>query len=80
MSEKRTTVSADADDLATIEYEAHRRGVPVSRVLREAVMEYAAQIRTTRKPRFGVAQGGEGVAQASVDDEDAPHRAQFDER
>lgn len=71
---KRTTVSADEDDLATLEREAQRRGVPLSRMLREAVMEYAAEIRSANRPRFGYASGDPGLSQESVDDEQAPYR------
>ncbi|MCB9483025.1 MAG: CopG family transcriptional regulator [Dehalococcoidia bacterium] len=71
---KRTTVSAEEDDLATLEREAKRRGVSLSLMLREAVMEYAAEIREANRPRFGYTSGPEDVAQESVDDEDAPYR------
>jgi hypothetical protein len=43
-------------------------------MLREAVAEYAAEVRTRHKPRFGIARGGPDLAQLSVDDEDAPYR------
>jgi hypothetical protein len=69
---KRTTVSADSDDMAVIEYEAKRRGVSVTFVLREAVAVYAAEVRTARRPSFGIGHGGPDLAQASVDDEEAP--------
>ena len=69
---KRTTVSADSDDLAILEYEAKRRGVSLTQVLREALAEYAAEVRAARKPSFGIAHGDPGLSQASVDDEVAP--------
>jgi hypothetical protein len=69
---KRTTVSADSDDMAVIEYEAKRRGVSVTLVLREAVTEYAAGIRTTRMPSFGIGHGGPDLSQETVDDEVSP--------
>jgi hypothetical protein len=69
---KRTTVSADPDDLAILEYEAKRRGVSLTHVLREAVAQYAAEVRTARKPSFGIGRGDPGLSQASVDDEVAP--------
>ncbi len=71
---KRTTVSADPDDLAVLEGEAKRRGVSLSHMLREAVAEYAAEVRSEKKPRFGIAHGPADLAQQSVDDEDAPAR------
>ena len=73
---KRTTVSADPDDLTTLEYEAKRRGVSLTHVLREAVAQYAAQVRTARKPHFGIGRGGPDLSQASVDDEEAPYRTE----
>lgn len=73
---KRTTVSAYPDDLATLEYEAKRRGVSLTQVLREAVAEYAAGLRSARRPSFGIARGGPDLAQASVDDEEAPFRTE----
>lgn len=74
---KRTTVSADPDDLATLEYEAKRRGVSLTLVLREAVAEYAAEVRSARKPSFGIGRGGPDLSQASVDDEEAPYRTEM---
>lgn len=71
---KRTTVSADEDDLATLEREAQRRGVPLARMLREAVVEYAAEIRAANRPRFGYTSGPGNLSQESADDEDAPYR------
>jgi ribbon-helix-helix CopG family protein len=77
---RRTTVSADRDDLATLEYEAKRRGVSLTHILREAVAEYAAGVRTARKPSFGIGRGGPDLAQASVDDEEAPYRTEPSDR
>jgi len=70
---KRTTVSAEEDDLAILEREAKRRGVSLSLMLREAVAEYAAEVRQANKPRFGYASGPSNLAQESADDEDAPY-------
>lgn len=77
---KRTTVSARPDDLAILEREAKRRGVSLSHVLREAVAEYAADLRTSRMPRFGVVMASSGLAQETVDDEGAPMRARARKR
>jgi hypothetical protein len=74
---KRTTVSADPDDMAVIEYEAKRRGVSLTLVLREAVAVYAAEVRSSHLPHFGIGRGDPGLSQASVDDEDAPFRDRF---
>lgn len=76
---KRTTVSADPNDLELLEYEAKRRGVSLNHVLREAVAEYARELRTARKPRFGIGRGGADLSQASVDDKYAPFRTERDD-
>jgi hypothetical protein len=44
----------------------------MARLLREAVAEYAAELRTSRRPSFGIARGDPGLSQASVDDEVSP--------
>jgi hypothetical protein len=69
---KRTTVAADPHDLEILEYEARRRGVSLTRVLREAVAEYAAGVRTSRMPSFGIGHGGPNLSQETVDDELSP--------
>ncbi len=73
---RRTTVTAEADDLVLLEDEARRRGVSLSAVLREAVAEKAAEVRRTRpRPRFGIVRSGHGgLADLSWMDEDAPFR------
>ena len=40
---RRTTLAADADDLAVLEGEARRRGVSLAQVLRETVAEIHKQ-------------------------------------
>ena len=72
MSVRRTTVTADADDLAVLEAEARRRGVPLSQVLREAVARQAEALRTERRPRFGVGRCDPGLSMTSVEDEASP--------
>jgi hypothetical protein len=72
MNARRTTVTADADDLAVLEAEARRRGVPLSQVLREAVARQAEALRAERRPRFGVGRGDPGLAMTSVEDEASP--------
>ena len=71
---RRTTLAAEADDLATIEDEARRRGTSLARVLREMVARGANEIREARKPRFGVARSEKGAAIAASSDEHAPAR------
>ena len=72
---RRTTLAADADDLAVLEAEARRRGVSLAQVLREAVADRAAAIRGARRPRFGVVRTGHGtLSDLSWQDEEAPVR------
>lgn len=72
MGVRRTTVTADADDLALLEAEARRRGVPLSHMLREAVAHQAESLRSERRPGFGVGRGGSGLSMTSVEDEASP--------
>jgi len=68
--ERRTTISAPSDALATLELEARRRGVPMTAVVAEAVVEKAAALRRARRPRLGTgASGGRspGAARATAD-------------
>jgi hypothetical protein len=74
---RRTTVSADPDDLETLEYEARRRGVSLNHVLREAVAEYAQEVRAARTPHFGIGRGGPDLSQTSADDVEAPYRTEI---
>ena len=61
---RRTTVSADAGDLATLEAEARRHGRSLSAVLAEAVEEKAAAIRQARRPRVGLGRSTDGGSAA----------------
>jgi hypothetical protein len=71
---RRTTLAADADDLAVLEDEARRRGVSLAIVLREVVAQAAQERRVARpRPHWGVFSGtGEVTAQNVADDEDSP--------
>jgi len=69
---RRTTVAADADDLATLEAEAVRRGVSLTTVLAEAVADKAAALRH-RRPRLGVARSTDGRSAAEVAAEPIAH-------
>ena len=72
---RRTTLSAEADDLTVLEGEARRRGVSLAQVLRETVAEKAAAVRRSKRPRFGLVRSGDGgLADLSWQDEDAPYR------
>jgi hypothetical protein len=63
---RRTTVAADRKALDTLEAEAHRRGVPLTAVLAEAVEEKAANIRAARRPRVGLGRSADGKSAADV--------------
>lgn len=63
---RRTTVAAAVEDLATLEAEAVRRGVPLTAILAEAVAEKARSLRVRRRPRVGVARSTDGRSAAEV--------------
>ena len=76
---RRTTVSADAADLALLSDEARRRGLSLSAVLREAIAEKAAAVRKSRpRPSFGIVSigpvDGMSLSELSWRDEDSPVR------
>jgi hypothetical protein len=71
---RRTTLAAEAADLAVLEHEARRRGVSLAQILRETVAREATHLRGQRHPRFGVARSETGAAQAAAADEQAPLR------
>ncbi len=63
---RRTTVTSNAAELATLEAEARRRGVSLSTVLEEAVAEKARAIRAARRPRLALARSSDGRSAAEV--------------
>lgn len=63
---RRTTVSADREALATLEGEARRRGESLSAVLAEAVEEKATSIRKSRRPRLGLGRSSDGRSAAET--------------
>jgi hypothetical protein len=63
---RRTTVSADAEVLATLEGEARRRGASLNAVLAEAVKEKAIAIRRARRPRVGLGRSTDGRSAAET--------------
>lgn len=71
---RRTTVSADVEALATLEAEARRRGDSLSAVLAEAVEEKAIEIRRARRPRLGVGRSSDGRSAAETATEPIAHR------
>ena len=66
MTQRRTTVLVDEDALATLGFEAKRRSVPLAEVLREAIDDKVVSLRTTRRPRVGVARSSDGRSAADV--------------
>lgn len=75
---RRTTLAAEADDLAVLEREARRRGVSLAALLRETVAEKAGELRRSQpKPRFGIGHSPGGASMASVEDEDSPAATPF---
>lgn len=70
---KRTTVTAEADDLEILRAEARRLGIPLSDLLKVAVAEKAAEIQAERRPRLGVGRSGtDDLSTVSAEDEDSP--------
>jgi Ribbon-helix-helix protein, copG family len=74
MASRRTTVSADVDDLAVLEAEARKRGVSLTRILREAVEREADRLRRKATPRFGIVHGNGTATESIASDEHAPAR------
>ena len=70
---RRTTISAPAEDLATLEREAERRGVALTVMLSEAVADKAAKLRERRRPRVGIARSTDGRSAAEVASEPIAH-------
>lgn len=63
---RRTTVSAKAEDLATLENEARRRQSSLSAVLAEAVEEKALAIKRAHRPRLGLGRSNDGASAAQT--------------
>jgi hypothetical protein len=63
---RRTTVSARAEALATLEAEARRRGISLTSVVAEAIEEKAQSIRARRRPRLGLGASTDGRSAATT--------------
>jgi hypothetical protein len=63
---RRTTVSANVEALATLEGEARRRGSSLSVVLAEALEEKAAAIKRAHRPRLGLGRSSDGHSAAET--------------
>ncbi|MGA8745760.1 MAG: ribbon-helix-helix protein, CopG family [Solirubrobacterales bacterium] len=71
---RRTTLSADVEALATLESEARRRGASLSAVLAEAVEEKAVAIRAGHRPRVGLGRSSDGRSAAQTATEPVARR------
>jgi len=78
MALRRTTVTAEFDDLDALAREAKRRGVSLSKVLSEAVSEKATEIRKRTRPRGGLfSAGGQGIEKRMQRDGKGPATTPF---
>ena len=62
MSERRTTVVAREEDLATLSDEARARGLSLGRMLGEVVGERAEELRRGKRPRLATFRAKAGIA------------------
>jgi hypothetical protein len=70
---RRTTVAASRSSLMTLEAEARRRGVSLSKVMAEAIDEKAQTLNASRRPRLGVARSTDGRSAAELTSEPVAH-------
>jgi hypothetical protein len=75
MTERRTTVVAQEEDLATIAHEARNRGLPLGRMLGEVVAERAQELRHNRRPRLATFRADASIAKAA--EEEKPQARPF---
>lgn len=74
VASRRTTVNAPVEDLDTLAAEAARRGVPLTVILAEAIVEKAAFLRDSRRPRLGTgASGGQSDGARVLTEEPVAH-------
>ena len=74
---RRTTVTAETDDLAVLAREAARRGTSLGQLLGEAVAEKAQQVRHGRRLRVGTFSADVSIAQLLERDEESPPAQPF---
>jgi hypothetical protein len=75
MHERRTTVVAREEDLATLSHEARTRGLSLGRMLGEVLAERAEELRRNRRPRLATFRADAGIAKAA--EEDGPEARPF---
>jgi hypothetical protein len=70
---RRTTITAEADDLEILRFEAARLGIPVGELIGELVAAKASEIQAARRPRLGLGRsGGARLSDLSVANEEEP--------
>jgi hypothetical protein len=65
MAERRTTVVAREEDLATLSHEARSRGLSLGRMLGEVVAERAEELRSNRRPSLATFRADASIAKAA---------------
>lgn len=65
MTERRTTVVAREEDLATLSHEARSRGLSLGRMLGEVLAERAEELRHGRRPRLATFSADVSIARDS---------------
>jgi hypothetical protein len=77
MPDKRTTVVAREEDLATLSDEARTRGLSLGRMLGEVVAQRAEELRQDKRPRLGTFRVETSIAAAAREEgpETSPFRA-----
>lgn len=65
MHERRTTVVAREEDLATLTHEARARGLSLGRMLGEVLAERAEELRQSRRPRLATFRADASIAKAA---------------
>jgi len=75
MAERRTTVVAREEDLATLSHEARARGLSLGRMLGEVLADRAEELRRDRRPRLGTFRADVSIAKAA--DEGGPEARPF---
>lgn len=68
MSERRTTVVAREEDLATFSHEARARGLSLGRMLGEVVSERAEELRRSRRPNLATFRADASIAKAAEEE------------
>jgi hypothetical protein len=65
MAERRTTVVAREEDLATLSHEARAQGLSLGRMLGEVLAERAELLRHSRRPRLATFSANVSIAKES---------------